>query len=83
MAKKRITMRKLKELLRLSYDAHLSNRAIARSLKISASTVHEHLTLFRGSGLSWPLDDSIDEEALENKLFPEVGLVHIPVQIGQ
>ena len=71
MANIRITMRKLKELLRLHFDAKLTNRAVARSLKISKSTVHSYLTRFAASGLSWPLDESIDETTLDQMLFPE------------
>lgn len=72
MANTRITMRKLKELLRLHFDAKLTNRAVARSLKISTSTVHSYLTRFAASGLSWPLDEDIDDQLLEGRMFPEM-----------
>lgn len=39
-----ITMRKLKEILRLKYGAKLSHRQIARSLSISASVVSRYAT---------------------------------------
>ena len=39
MAYTRVSMRKTREILRLHHSAALSNRAIARSLKLSASTV--------------------------------------------
>ena len=38
MAYTRLSMRKTREILRLHHSAALSNRAIARSLKLSAST---------------------------------------------
>lgn len=74
MANTRITMRKLKELLRLHYDAGLSQRAVARSLNLSNSTVHEYIVRFKGSKLAWPLHEAIDDQALERMLFPEVGV---------
>lgn len=47
MAKKRLAMKKVREVLRLKFDLSLDNRQIARSLKISHSTVaiHEDFSL--------------------------------------
>ena len=73
MANTRITMRKLKELLRLHFEAKLSNRAVARSLNISKSTVHDYLSRFGASGLIWPLPEAFDDAALERALFPDAG----------
>ena len=39
MAQERLTVRKIKEILRLKYEANLSNRAIAGACKVSNSTV--------------------------------------------
>lgn len=69
MAQPRITMRKLKELLRLHFDSPLTQRAIARSLGLSNSTIHDYLLRFRGSGLSWPLSEDMDDQTLEDRLF--------------
>jgi IS30 family transposase len=43
MAQERLTVRKIKEILRLKYEANLSNRAIAGACKVSNSTVGEYL----------------------------------------
>ena len=43
MAQERLTLRKIREILRLKEEAGLSNRAIARACKISNSTVGEYL----------------------------------------
>lgn len=74
MANTRITMRKLKELLRLHFDAGLSGRAIARSLNLSRSTVQDYLARFEAAKLNWPLDEALDEAGLERKLFPKAGI---------
>ena len=43
MSQERLTLRKIREILRLKEEAGLSNRAIARACKISNSTVGEYL----------------------------------------
>ena len=50
MARKRLTMKKIKEVLRLKYEAGLSNRAIAGACKISNSTVGDYLKRAEASG---------------------------------
>jgi hypothetical protein len=42
MTQERLTMRKIKEILRLKYEADLSNRAIAVACKISTSMIGEY-----------------------------------------
>jgi transposase len=76
MAQERLTVRKIKEILRLKYEANLSNRAIAGACKVSNSTVGEYLKRARAAGISWPLVE-IGEEELYAKLFPEK-LIHDP-----
>ncbi|SFX81517.1 Transposase [Marinospirillum alkaliphilum DSM 21637] len=63
-------MRKIKEVLRLKWDKHLSNRQIASACGISRPTVSEYLRRFSETGLSWPLPTDLDESRLEQKLFP-------------
>lgn len=63
-------MRKIQEVLRLHYTADLSIRAIARSLGASPSTIGEYIRRAEVAGLSWPLPVSMDEAALERRLFP-------------
>ena len=64
----RLSMRKIREVLRLKYEAGLSARAIARSVNTGRTTVQEHLQRFAASGLSWPTE--LDDAALESRLFP-------------
>ena len=70
MPQERLTVRKIKEILRLKYEAELSNRAIAAACKVSNSTVGEYLKRAEAAGISWPLGE-IGEEGLYQKLFPE------------
>lgn len=60
-----ITMRKLKEILRLKYGAKLSHRQIARSLSISASVVSRYANRAAQLGIAeWPLPDEWDDVTL-------------------
>lgn len=70
MPQKRLSMRKIKELLRLKHDCGLSCRAIARSCKMSRSAVSECLRRAELAGLSWPLPDDQDDAHLEARLYP-------------
>lgn len=62
-------MRKIREVLRLSHEHRLSNRAIARALQCSPSTVHEVLRRAKEAGISWPLPEELDDTALEERLY--------------
>ena len=63
-------MRKIREALRLHYDAGLGVRAVSRSLKASPSTVREYLVRAKLQGLTWPLAESLDDAALLQRLYP-------------
>jgi transposase len=63
-------MRKTKEILRLHWEMGLGQRQIARSLGISHSTVKDHLCRAEAAGLIWPLPDDLNDETLEEMLFP-------------
>jgi transposase len=70
MANRRLSMRKIKEVLRLHQEVGLSERQIAKSCDISRSTVKEYLHRAQRTGLSWPLPPDLDDAQLENLLFP-------------
>jgi transposase len=64
-------MPKILEVLRLHTEASFSDRAIARSLTMSHVTVGNILNRAEEAGISWPLPDNLDENQLENLLFPK------------
>ena len=70
MAQERLSMRKIREVLRLKWECRLTNRAIARSCSISHSTVGEYVQRAQAAGLSWPIPAELDEDALFRLLFP-------------
>ncbi|HEX6622439.1 MAG TPA: IS21 family transposase [Pyrinomonadaceae bacterium] len=63
-------MRKLKEVLRLTFGSGLSQRQVARSLSLSKTTVRKYLDLAGEAGLGWPLPDGMGDAALVRALFP-------------
>ena len=62
-------MRKIREILRLK-AAGLNIREVAASAGAARTTVYEYLVRAEAAGLSWPLPDDMDDEALEARLFP-------------
>jgi len=69
MAKERIGMRKIKEVLRLKFEKEISIKKISLCCGIGKTTVKDYLAKFEKSGLKWPLQENINDEELENRLF--------------
>ncbi|MCE5253338.1 MAG: IS21 family transposase [Actinomycetia bacterium] len=66
-------MKKAKEILRLKFEAGLSNHKIARASGVSASTVWDTLARFQMTGLTWPLASAMKEGELECRLYRKRG----------
>ena len=70
MPRPRLAMRKIREVLRLALGEGLSVRDVGLSLGVPRSTVSDHLKRAELAGVSWPLPESLDDDALEAWLFP-------------
>jgi len=70
MPRERLSMRTIREVLRLRWEAGLSQREIAISCRLGRSTVRDYLLRAEAAGLRWPLPEGMDEESLERLLFP-------------
>ena len=68
MPQKRLSMRKLKEVLRL-HSLGLKQQQIARSCQIAQSTVHQYLKTAAAAGVTWPVPADWDEGQLEQAVF--------------
>lgn len=68
MAQERTSMRKIREVLRLHFEAQISQAKIAGVAKLSRSTVQQYIMRFMAAGLSWPID--LRDDDLERRLFP-------------
>jgi len=62
-------MRKVRDVLRLSLCEGLSLRQVAAALQVPFTTVADHVRRAKAAGLSWPLPDGLDDDALEALLF--------------
>lgn len=67
---KRVSMNKIKDVLRLRHQAELSIRQVASSLNLSIGAVSKYLKRAELAGLTWPLPDDLDEHDLEHIVQP-------------
>ena len=70
MPAERVSMRQIREVLRLRFASELPQRAIAKSLGLSQGAVSSYLSRARAAGVSWPLPADLDDVQLEALLFP-------------
>jgi transposase len=70
MPNQRLSMRHIKEVLRLYFEQKRSRREIARSLKLSPTTVADYLQRAQVAGLGYPLPEGLNDDALHQRLFP-------------
>ncbi|RZF63059.1 IS21 family transposase [Sphingomonas populi] len=73
MPTERLSMRRVREILRLIRDADMPARAVARQLGVAASTVRETVRRFEASGMEWPLPTALNDTALESRLYGPAG----------
>ena len=71
----RLSMRKIREVLRLKHERGFSHRAVAQACSIGVGTVTLYLERSATLGLGWPLLPDLDDAALEARLFPRAAPV--------
>jgi transposase len=67
---KRLPMRRIREVLRLHFEAQLNERQIAKICSVGKGTVRRYLKRITAAGLSWPLPADLDDATLEHRIFP-------------
>src|SRR5947208_14664180 len=70
MPAERVSMRQIREVLRLRFASELPQRAIAKSLGLSQGAASGYLSRARAAGVSWPMAEDLDDVQLEALLFP-------------
>jgi len=70
MARRRLSMRKIKEVLRLKFENGCSIRQISKSCGIGRSTAADYIGRAERAGLTWPLPADLDDKAIEALLYP-------------
>ena len=78
MSQRRLSMRKIRDVLRLKYGLGRSHREIAAILRISHTTVGNYVRRAREAGVSWPLPDELDDARLEAALYPPTPPSRVP-----
>lgn len=73
MPQQRVTMRKIREILRLAWLCGQSRKAIAEQCGVGKTTVTDTIARATAAGFGWPLPP-LDDDALERRLYPPVPL---------
>lgn len=68
MPRERVTMRKIREILRLAWGCNQSQLETAKACGVGKTTVNDTIARATAAGLSWPVE--LDDEALEKRLYP-------------
>ena len=71
MPAERLSMRKIREVLRLRAQG-LSDRKIARSVNVSRTAVRRMRERAEEAGVGWPLPEELADSALEALLYPPI-----------
>lgn len=66
----RLSMRKIREVLRLKFELGMTERQIAKSIQVSRSTIADYMRRFAQSRIAWPLPGDLADTLLEARLFP-------------
>jgi transposase len=69
MATERLSMRNVREILRLKWVVKLSHRQIARSVGLSSAAVAKTVSRANAGKLTWEQVAALDEEVLEQRLY--------------
>jgi hypothetical protein len=77
MPRPRTAMRKIRDVLRLTFAEQLSRRQVSTSLGIPFTTICEYIDRSRRAGLSWPLPENLDDSGLESLLFTKAAPVMV------
>ncbi|MDQ6971563.1 MAG: IS21 family transposase [Mariprofundaceae bacterium] len=70
MPARRLSMRKIKEVLRLKWEVGVTDAAVSRSCHVARSTVADCIHRAQVAGLVWPLPDDMNDTRLEALLYP-------------
>ena len=83
MSRQRLSMRKIRELLRLKHELGRSHREIAGSRGIANSTVSDYVRRAAPSGFTWARPEGLDSGALEEELsvVPGPGVMSWPMSL--
>jgi len=70
MSRPRIDMRKIREVLRLTFGEGLSRRQVSAASGVPFTTVSDYVARAVAAGVGWPLPGGLDDAGLEALLYP-------------
>jgi len=70
MATERLSMRKIREILRHKWELRRSHREVKRALDVGIATVSDVITRATAAHLDWAAVDALSDEELERRLYP-------------
>src|SRR5271155_6255458 len=73
MARMRMSMRKIREVLRLTHELGLSVRQVREATGVGKTAVSEYVSRARVIGITWPIPPEITDADLERRLFTPAG----------
>lgn len=73
MAGMRMSMRKIREVLRLTHELGLSVRQVCEATGVGKTAVCEYVHRARVIGITWPIPAEITDTELERRLFTSAG----------
>src|SRR4051812_24351153 len=73
MAGMRLSMRKIREVLRLTHELGLSVRQVCDATGVSKTAVSEYVNRSKVVGITWPIAPEISDAELERRLFTPAG----------
>ena len=63
-------MKKIRDVLRLTFELGLSRRKVADATGIGRTAVTDYVQRAGAAGMTWPLPDGLDDAELERRLYP-------------
>jgi hypothetical protein len=73
MPAERLSMRKVREVLRLKHALGMSYRKISAATGVGKTQAAEYVLRAAAASIAWPVPDGIDDVELDRRLFPAAG----------
>jgi len=70
MPAERLSMREVREVLRLKHALGMSYRQISEATGAGKTQAAEYVRRAQAAGIGWPIPEGIDDTELERRLFP-------------